>query len=58
MGHSLELRSAREWSVVGGTGVFTMARGVIYGRQLSSPDESLWIELKIHAHYTPLGARD
>ncbi|KAF3327431.1 dirigent protein 22-like protein [Carex littledalei] len=54
MGRALQLTSPREFAIVGGTGVFTLAQGVIYGRRLSSPDDSLWIELKINGYYTPM----
>lgn len=54
MGQALQLTSPREWSIVGGTGVFTLAQGQVYGRRLSSPDDSLWIELKIYGYYTPM----
>jgi Dirigent-like protein len=53
-GKAKQLTTSREWSIVGGTGIFTMAQGVVYGRRLSSPDESLWIELKIYGYYTPM----
>ncbi|KAJ1700424.1 hypothetical protein LUZ63_000203 [Rhynchospora breviuscula] len=51
MGRALQLTTPRQYAIVGGTGVFTLAQGTIYGRMLSSTDESLWIELKIFGEY-------
>lgn len=40
-----------EWSIVGGTGTLTMARGIIYKKKLWDPDI---VELHIHAVYIPM----
>ncbi|KAF3329301.1 hypothetical protein FCM35_KLT04632 [Carex littledalei] len=53
MGRALQETTQREFAIVGGPGCFTLALGVIYGRRLTSPDESLWIELKMNGCYTP-----
>ncbi|KAJ4758389.1 Dirigent protein [Rhynchospora pubera] len=58
MGRTLELTTPREFAIVGGTGVFSLATGQIYGRRLSSPDESIWTELKILGYYTPMKKPD
>lgn len=46
-----------DWSIVGGTGEFTMARGVVEN-QVIQEDSGIWriYELKIHAFYTPMSA--
>jgi hypothetical protein len=40
-----------EWSIVGGTGKLTMARGVIYKEELCVVDGMARIGLEIHAFY-------
>ncbi|KAJ3698802.1 hypothetical protein LUZ61_002507 [Rhynchospora tenuis] len=49
-----EISTKVEWSIVGGSGNYTLAKGVIYGRMLSSLDDSTWIELDILGYYTPM----
>ncbi|KAJ1703295.1 hypothetical protein LUZ63_003074 [Rhynchospora breviuscula] len=59
MGRGLQLTTPREFAIVGGTGVFSLATGQIYGRRLSSLDENeLWIEFKIVGYYTPMKKPD
>ncbi|KAJ3707841.1 hypothetical protein LUZ61_011546 [Rhynchospora tenuis] len=59
MGRAPQLTSTREFAIVGGTGVFSLATGQMYGRRLSSPDENeLWIEFKILGYYTPMKKPD
>lgn len=43
-----------EWSIVGGTGKLTMARGVIYKTDLGVFDGGAKAELQIHAFYIPM----
>lgn len=44
-----------EWAIVGGTGEFTLARGVIYKPYMKNVDmENDIIELHIHFLYTPM----
>ncbi|KAL6622982.1 hypothetical protein ACP70R_019063 [Stipagrostis hirtigluma subsp. patula] len=43
-----------EWSIVGGTGEFTLAQGVIYKRFHEQRSEGNIMELDIHAFYTPM----
>ncbi|KAJ4756784.1 Dirigent protein [Rhynchospora pubera] len=50
-----EMSTKVEWSVVGGTGNYTLAKGIVYGRMLSTGDDSVtWIELDILGYYAPL----
>ncbi|KAJ3700504.1 hypothetical protein LUZ61_004209 [Rhynchospora tenuis] len=50
-----EISTKVEWSIVGGTGNYTLAKGIVYGRMLSSGDDSVtWIELDILGYYTPM----
>ncbi|KAJ4730695.1 Dirigent protein [Rhynchospora pubera] len=59
MGRALQLTTPREFAIVGGTGVFSLATGQMYGRKLSSLDENeLWIEFKIVGYYTPMKKPD
>jgi hypothetical protein len=47
--------NGQEWAIVGGTGEFTQAQGVIYhklSRSIKSGD--LVHELDVHAFYTPM----
>ncbi|KAJ3688677.1 hypothetical protein LUZ61_017841 [Rhynchospora tenuis] len=43
-----------EWAVVGGTGQFSLAQGVIYKKFLEQRSDENIVELDIHAFYTPL----
>lgn len=47
-----------EWSIVGGTGKLTMARGVIYKEELCVVDGMARIGLEIHAIYIPMERKD
>ncbi|AQK57462.1 uncharacterized protein [Zea mays] len=47
-----------EWSIVGGTGKLTMARGVIYKKYLTTVDSTSKIDLQIHAFYIPMERKD
>ncbi|KAJ1690682.1 hypothetical protein LUZ63_014837 [Rhynchospora breviuscula] len=59
MGRALQLTTPREFAIVGGTGVFSLATGQMYGRRLSSPDENeLRVEYKIVGYYTPMKKPD
>ncbi|KAF8700143.1 hypothetical protein HU200_034509 [Digitaria exilis] len=46
-----------DWSIIGGAGEFTMARGVVEN-QVVQEDSGFWrtYELKIHAFYTPMNS--
>ena len=44
-----------EWAIVGGTGEFTLARGVIYkANSITIGREDDSVELDIHCLYTPM----
>ncbi|KAJ3700505.1 hypothetical protein LUZ61_004210 [Rhynchospora tenuis] len=44
-----------DWAIVGGTGEFTLAEGVIYKRKVQGiKDTGDIMEVDIHAFYTPL----
>jgi hypothetical protein len=47
-----------DWSIVGGTGKLTMARGVIYKKYLTTVDSTSKIDLQIHAFYIPMERKD
>ncbi|CAL5066029.1 unnamed protein product [Urochloa decumbens] len=53
-----ELPYTANWSqvaIVGGTGEFTMAQGVVYGRKIKEDEPNIeMIELYIHAYYTTM----
>jgi Dirigent-like protein len=53
-----QLPYTSDWTqvaIVGGTGQFTMAQGVVYGRKLDQDDKTFEIiELFIHAFYSPM----
>ena len=42
-----------EWSIVGGTGELTMAKGTVKRTEISYTGNTRISELKIHAVYTP-----
>lgn len=42
-----------QWAIVGGTGEFTLAQGVIYKKEINHCNSDI-IELDIHALYTPI----
>lgn len=46
-----------DWSIIGGSGEFTMARGVVE-HQVVQEVSGVWriYELKIHAFYTPMNS--
>ena len=43
-----------EWSIVGGTGELTMAKGTVKRTEISYTGNTRISELKIHAFYTPM----
>jgi len=43
-----------EWSIVGGTGELTMAKGTVKRTELSFTGDTRISELKIHVFYTPM----
>ncbi|KAF8673241.1 hypothetical protein HU200_048793 [Digitaria exilis] len=46
-----------EWSIVGGTGELTMAKGIIKRTEITYTGNTRISELKIHAFYTPMNRR-
>jgi hypothetical protein len=42
-----------EWSIVGGTGEFAMAKGIVKRTEISHVEGTRISELKIHVFYTP-----
>ncbi|RCV09206.1 hypothetical protein SETIT_2G008600v2 [Setaria italica] len=59
-GSSLEVMGPHirfgQWAIVGGTGEFTLARGIIHKTEVERLRDKNIIELKIHAFYTPMRA--
>ncbi|ONK66483.1 uncharacterized protein A4U43_C06F8640 [Asparagus officinalis] len=47
-GRAVFASETREWSIIGGTGQFRLARGYVVGKKLSSPAATLLIELDIY----------
>jgi len=47
-GRAVLASDRREWSIIGGSGQFRLARGYVLGKKLSSPAGSLLIELDIY----------
>uniref|UniRef100_A0ACD5V295 Uncharacterized protein n=1 Tax=Avena sativa TaxID=4498 RepID=A0ACD5V295_AVESA len=46
---------SKEWAIVGGTGEFTLAQGVMYtGKTHTIPDVGHFLELEFRALYTPM----
>uniref|UniRef100_A0A0A9FGW1 Dirigent protein n=1 Tax=Arundo donax TaxID=35708 RepID=A0A0A9FGW1_ARUDO len=43
-----------EWAIIGGTGEFTLAQGVIYKTLHEQRGEGNIMEIDIHAIYTPM----
>lgn len=43
-----------EWAIVGGTGQFPFAQGIIYGNKISQDTNARVMELNIHILYRPL----
>ncbi|KAJ4813672.1 Dirigent protein [Rhynchospora pubera] len=43
-----------DWAIVGGTGEFTLAQGVIYKKKVDITNEGDVMEIIIQAFYTPL----
>jgi Dirigent-like protein len=43
-----------EWAVVGGTGQFTFAQGIVYGKKLSEDNGHRIVELTMHIAYSPV----
>ncbi|XP_078163603.1 dirigent protein 22-like [Carex rostrata] len=54
MGIGVEFPSPGEWAIVGGTGQFTLAQGVIYKNKVTSTGGTDIIELRINAYYSPV----
>ena len=50
-GRAVPPSPTREWSIIGGTGQFKLARGYVLGKKLSAPAGSLIIELDIYVMY-------
>ncbi|KAL6897825.1 hypothetical protein ACP4OV_006784 [Aristida adscensionis] len=46
--------NGNEWAIVGGTGEFTLAQGVIYIKSHIVKDEEQIVELNIRALYVPI----
>ncbi|KAJ1689183.1 hypothetical protein LUZ63_013338 [Rhynchospora breviuscula] len=43
-----------EWAIIGGTGRFTLAQGVVYGNVKGEDSTAAMLELRIHVYYTPM----
>ncbi|KAJ3687806.1 hypothetical protein LUZ61_016970 [Rhynchospora tenuis] len=43
-----------EWAIIGGTGRFTLAQGVVYGDVKGEDSTAAMLELRIHVYYTPM----
>jgi Dirigent-like protein len=47
-----------EWAIVGGTGVFLLAQGIIYKERLEENSNGNIIKLDIHALYSPRSSKN
>jgi hypothetical protein len=45
-----------QWSISGGTGELTMARGIVNHKVIEETSISVLYELEIHAYYTPMNS--
>ncbi|KAJ3697763.1 hypothetical protein LUZ61_001468 [Rhynchospora tenuis] len=50
----LDLSSWSQMAIVGGTGQFTLAQGVLYAKTISNDSETQVVDIRITAYYTPL----
>lgn len=45
-----------QWSISGGTGELTMARGIVNHKVIKETGSSIIYELDVHAYYTPMNS--